>query len=267
MSTFNEDDIHGITHVCINSVPPFKNLLKIEGNLREHIHRDITCLFSYNTLTDLGVLIPNPFGFKPNSPQIPKLTGQDIANIGSILQETLHQATDKKFYHVANWCLTEQINHIFDLFYLTSIWTMEPISPDKRFTYTDYKTITYEYGGKYKNVHGDGGSDDDVDTQSNRPYNIVGSGWSNDFNMKKSDKPHMSYNDRADEAKTIIDLVGTNMPYGYTCFKLPENETVDITHIMDLFCEDSDMFKLDKTKVIKHEHIKILLLDYALCVK
>lgn len=259
MASSDEREKNDITHVCINFALQPKDLLRVEGLLRLHFNDNITCLFSCSKADNLGIFVPNPFGFKKDPY---KFLGEavrctpHIDHIKSSVTNTLTRLTHKPFFDVTRSCVDDCLNGLDNILILMSDWFMEPISPDNKFTYNDYKSIAHEYECC--------DSDDEVDSQCGQAYNIVESCWSNDFIMKESDEPHMSYNDRVTEAHTIIDMDPDLHWFDtYTCFKLPNNYTLNkVMDIMDDLPDDMGPYGLDTHYVPECGSLKFLMLGY-----
>ena len=264
MVTRYEVKFTDLTHVIINTgyAPPLADLLSIESVLRDKYENNLTCLFASNTVWHLGVMIPDPFGFKPHPFSLPESTEAEIyiKQVKSLINQMMSQRRQHPFYQQAMDALTRMSKMSDDmyqeqkdrpcldlyenLFNETYEWSVEPLTPDRAFDYHAYKEGSDEEHERLYDAFGE--------------YELI---------VDKSDQPVLSYNTRLAETQTIIDLLG-GFPKanGCVCIKLPDHHNINPLNILDTIIENDlsycASFGLDGFRYVTNGSMKILVLEY-----
>jgi hypothetical protein len=250
-----------VTHVILSTghIPPLSDLLSIEAALRDDLDHYVTCLFACESYFHLGVLIPNPHGFRPPPYSTP--TDHELA-----LDKIMITQRGKPFYEPALANLNEQRSIVnsfteeedrlegFSTLYDTvEEWAREPITPDKAYDHTSYTNMMRELtlGGPCR-----------LDYAISSRHDLI---------VERNETPVMSYNDRVKETEEIIELFGSiDEIEGFICFSVnPSDDYIDPRNIMDVIIEndlsyvDKPSLELTSTDYISNDNKKIMILTYT----
>lgn len=268
-------NFHELTHVILHTgyCPPLSHLLKIEAVLRNEYEADILCLYANNTLWHLGVLIPNPYGYKPcpySLPQLPKKSMRIaksnavvkyINTVNSLVDAMMSQRIYHPFYMHARNALDKQrtqteeiydsqlseprLDLYEDLFDTVKEWTLEPSAPYSKMSYTDYCNRT---------------------SGDRMLYDVADSR----LTMRENDITLASYNDRLVETNLLFsqykEIFDQN---GSLCFKLPRDNSVQPMNFMNVieqhglsYCAVFGLSSIQHVVIDASEQKNILIINY-----
>lgn len=267
--TINKCGLGDATHIIIKTGygTHQDKLLRIECMLRNKMEAetdtDMTCLYACDVNWLLGVLIPNPAGFKKSPYSIPKkylsktLKNHDkaVEYILSTTEEMIENIHEHPYYGLAkqsydhkvdmyNKIYKEQNNSRFDLyldlFDTVQTLTAEPVEPDKEYT-TDLAQKLSKSKRKC----------------DERLYFV-----------DEDDNPSiMPYNARLSETQEIINLLGgIDNAHGTVCFKC-DKENAPNPIFVETLIKRNDLsycavFDLEGIECITNDTHKIIILDY-----
>jgi hypothetical protein len=271
--TVNRCELGNASYIVIKTgyAPPLRNLMEIELAVREDTESNMTCLFACDTTWHLGVLVPNPAGFKSSVYTCPKnkdktKNDETVQQILLLTEHMMSKMSTHPFYDLAkksyddlvkhhNRIYTEQnktrVDLYTDIFNEVKEWTLEPLEPNKKYTKAGCNRLE-----KYSDVH-------------DLTYERIHEACFGDTKSPVDTPASMPYNERLKEAQKIITLMGgVNQTDGILCFKcdIDKNSHVYPQDIVNTI-KNNDLsycavFDLECVSCIKSGNDKIIVVEY-----
>lgn len=257
-------DFFEATHVIIRTrySPHLYQLLEIESVLSQQLNRDVTCVFASDYEKHLGILIPDPYGFMTPSISFDDLfTPKDyISRINSIMEQNKNTVP---FYDHCMNCLhdklmlnkTQDFHTYEDILRLVSETTLIPCARDLSMDFESFNNMVEER---------------ELCDMEFKPYDsIYNAMCEHEFIIESDMTPLLSYADRLEETKKIVNLYGgPENVNGLLCLKINGEQYSNLTSIMTIiennglsYCDYDYIRGIDYRQ---YNDMNILELDYSL---